>query len=112
MKGSLFYMENKDEEKEVIVKEKEIIKEKGGKKRLPYFVKVIIAIAIIFIALGSVVVGVKTVFETQEKVLKLGLEDVGELVTQTAYLTVVEDTNEHKEFFNLFKISLFLFLLK
>ena len=97
-------MENKDEEKEVIVKEKEIIKEKGGKKRLPYFVKVIIAIAIIFIALGSVVVGVKTVFETQEKVLKLGLEDVGELVTQTCHTVVLEDTKENLSFFALFDI--------
>ena len=43
-------------------------------------------------------------FTSQTKTTKFGLEDVGELVTQTCYLTEIEDNKEHKEFFNLFEI--------
>lgn len=40
----------------------------------------------------------------QTKSTKLGLEDVGELVTQTCYVTVVQDTKVNRDFFNLFDV--------
>ena len=40
----------------------------------------------------------------QTKTTKLGFEDVGELVVQTGYLTVVQDNRKNREFFNLFEI--------
>lgn len=43
-------------------------------------------------------------FKTQEKTTKLGLEDVGELVTQTCYTTVLEDSKNNRDFFKLFDI--------
>ena len=42
--------------------------------------------------LGGGIFGIASVLNTQEKVLKLGLEDVGELVTQTCHTVVLEDT--------------------
>ena len=71
--------------------------------KMPKVVRYIIIIAIL---IGIFYLGTMShsFLNFQTKTTKLGLEDVGELVTQTAYLTVVEDTNEHKEFFNLFKI--------
>lgn len=38
------------------------------------------------------------------KTTKLGFEDVGELVTQTCYVTVLEDSKVNRDFFNLFVI--------
>ena len=43
-------------------------------------------------------------FKSEEKVLKLGLEDVGELVTQTCHTVVLEDSKESLSFFDLFDI--------
>lgn len=43
-------------------------------------------------------------FKTQEKTTKLVLEDVGELVTQTCYTTVLEDSKNNRDFFKLFDI--------
>jgi len=43
-------------------------------------------------------------FHTQEKTTKFGLENVGELVTQTCHTTVIEDSKVNREFFNLFEI--------
>ena len=43
-------------------------------------------------------------FSTHSKATKFGLENMGELITQSAHVTVVQDSSEDKEFFNLFKI--------
>ena len=43
-------------------------------------------------------------FKTQEKVIKLGFEDIGELVTQTCHTTVLEDSHNDRKFFELFII--------
>lgn len=43
-------------------------------------------------------------FKSQTKTTKLGLEDVGELVTQTCYVTVIKDNKTNRDFFKLFDI--------
>lgn len=45
-----------------------------------------------------------TNFSTQQKTTKFGLEDVGELVTQTCHATVLEDSKVNRDFFHLFDI--------
>lgn len=74
-----------------------------GFKGIPKIVK-----WIIFIVMGLVVfyLGImfSDVYSSQTKTTKLGFEDVGELVTQTGYLTVIKDNEEHREFFKLFKL--------
>lgn len=63
---------------------------------------------IIFILIGLIVyyLGIRfsDVYSAQTKTTKLGFEDVGELVTQTGYLTVIKDNEEHREFFKLFEL--------
>lgn len=70
---------------------------------IPKLAKLVIAILII---LGVFYLGImfSSIHSTQTKTTKFGLEDVGELVTQTAYLTIVTDNEEHREFFKLFNI--------
>ena len=63
----------------------------------------VIALVVVLLLLG-VAVGMKTVFSTQEKTTKFGLANVGELVTQTCYTTVVEDSKVDVELFEGFKI--------
>lgn len=70
--------------------------------KIPKVVKYVIIFSLL-IALSSGVI-YSTVFESQTKTTKLGFEDMGELVTQTGYLTIIKDNKEHREFFNLFKI--------
>ena len=91
-------MENNIEKKEG--KAKKIIKVFTG---MPKTIKWIIVVILILVVLY---LGIKfsPVFISQTKTTKLGLEDVGELVTQTAYLTVVQDNKENREFFDLFEI--------
>lgn len=72
-------------------------------KGLPKIIKWII-IVVIFAVLFSSGVLFKSVLTTQTKTTKLGFEDVGELVTQTGYLTIIRDNKEDRKFFNLFKI--------
>lgn len=64
-------------------------------------------VAIIIIALAAVQItanlGTKYI-SSSPKTTKLGFENVGQLVTQTAYLTVVKDNKKNIDFFNLFKI--------
>ena len=64
-------------------------------------------VAIIIIALAAVQItanlGTKYI-SSSPKITKLGFENVGQLVTQTAYLTVVKDNKKNIDFFNLFKI--------
>lgn len=43
-------------------------------------------------------------FSMQQKTTKFGLEDVGELVTQTCHATVLEDSKVNRDFFHLFDI--------
>ena len=70
---------------------------------LPKIAKKIILVVCICIVFF---LGIKfgPVFTSQTKTTKLGLEDVGELVTQTGYLTVVQDNKENRSFFQLFDI--------
>ena len=72
-------------------------------KKIPKTMKHIIYIAILVLILF---LGIKvgTEHTLQTKTTKFGLQDVGELVTQTAYLTIVQDNKEHRDFFNLFQI--------
>ena len=64
-------------------------------------------LAIIIIAIAAVQItanlGTKYI-SSSPKTTKLGFENVGQLVTQTAYLTVVKDNKKNIDFFNLFKI--------
>ena len=82
-------------------------KEKKTKKNIkvvPIVIKIVIVIAIL---LGVFYLGnaCSSVINLQTKSTKFGLKDVGELVTQTAYVTVVTDNKENKELFNKFEIS-------
>ena len=76
---------------------------KKGLRKIPKFVSYIGVVLILF---GLYYFGIRnsTTFTTQEKTAKLGLEDVGELVTQTCYTTVIEDSKVNREFFKLFNI--------
>ena len=81
------------------------------KKEFKYFIykygiKIGMCIVIVLLVIGIFSLGVKLSykFHTQEKTTKLGLDDVGELVTQTCYTTVIEDSKVNREFFKLFEI--------
>ena len=96
-------MMNYNENNNVEKKESKLKKAMNFFKGIPKIVKWIILIVFIgaIFYLGMIF---SDVYFSQTKTTKLGLEDVGELVTQTGYLTVIRDTKEHREFFNLFKI--------
>ena len=70
--------------------------------------KYLFIIVLILIILGSFFIGVKFSrnFTINQKTTKLGLENVGELVTQTCYTTVLEDSKVNLDFFSLFDIPL------
>lgn len=70
---------------------------------IPKIVKWIISIVIIGVVfyLGIMF---SSAYSSQTKTTKLGFEDVGELVTQTGYLTIVQDNKENRDFFKLFDI--------
>ena len=74
----------------------------SNKRHIPKFVSYI-GVIIILIALYYFVLRPIS-FTTQEKTTKFGLEDVGELVTQTCYTTVIEDSKVNRDFFKLFDI--------
>lgn len=80
-------------------------KEKKERKlnfiKIPKTIKSIMVLAIVLLVLYF---GINSVLKLQTKTTKLGLRDVGQLVTQTAYVTVIEDTKENRELFNLIKI--------
>ena len=67
---------------------------------------ILIGIIILLIILISFYLGGRfsNNFSNKEKTTKFGLENVGELVTQTCYTTVLEDSKVNKDFFNLFEI--------
>lgn len=84
----------------------EVKKENNLKKKILGLPKVVKKIIILICVLVIFYLGIKfgPVFTSQTKTTKLGLEDVGELVTQTGYLTVVQDNKENRSFFQLFDI--------
>lgn len=96
-------MENENNEKVIIKEEREKKKRKINIK-LPGPITLLIYIAIISVLLGGSLFGIKRIFESQQKVLNLGLENVNELVTQTCHTIVLEDSKESKYFFDLFEI--------
>ena len=71
--------------------------------RIPKVIKYIIYIVV---GLGIFYLGImfSSVSTYQTKTTKLGLENVGELVTQTAHLTIVQDSKENRKLFNAFEI--------
>lgn len=92
------------EENEITKKANENkIKNKIPKIKIHKIIKYIV-IALILIIVFSSGVFFSSVINGQTKTTKLGFENVGELVTQTAYMTIVRDTEEHREFFDLFQI--------
>lgn len=96
------------EEKEIEVKE--VIRKVPQKSKraikiqFPNPIKLLIYGVIVFILLGGSILGITRVLKSQEKVFKLGFEDVGELVTQTCHTVVLEDSKENRTFFKLFDI--------
>lgn len=81
-------------------------KEKKTKKNIKVVSIVIKIVIVIAILLGVFYLGnaCSSVINLQTKSTRFGLKDVGELVTQTAYVTVVTDNKENKELFNKFEI--------
>ena len=80
------------------------MKNKGIMDKIISIVKWV-AIIIIAIAAVQITVNLGTKYiSSSPKTTKLGFENVGQLVTQTAYLTVVKDNKKNIDFFNLFKI--------
>lgn len=70
--------------------------------KIPKILKLVLIICLIlFIYFGFVV---STNFSMNSKATKFGLTDMGELITQTSYVTIVQDSKEDLDFFDLFKI--------
>lgn len=92
-----------NEEIEVKNKETKWSKFKKFFSKIPKIIKIIFAVLVLggIFWLGIIF---SSVYTSQTKTTKLGLEDVGELVTQTGYLTIIQDNKEHRELFNLFQI--------
>ena len=86
-----------------IAKKENKKRNKFPKIKIHKAVKYIIIVAILALVFSSGAL-FNSVLNGQTKTTKLGFEDVGELVTQTGYLTIVRDTEEHREFFDLFEI--------
>lgn len=60
----------------------------------------LVAGAAVLVALAVVLtLGLSSIFNHEEKPTKLGFEDIGELATQAAYTTIVEDTDVSRELF-------------
>ena len=96
--------ENKElEEKKV---EKVVVVKKKKAHLTSFAIKIIIIVLAIIILPLMFGLGVKLsyLFNTQEKTTKLGLRNVGELVTQTCHTVVVEDSKVSRTFFDLFEI--------
>ncbi len=91
------------EKEELKENETKIIVKNSNKSNIIRTLVLIIIILILAFTL-YIVVSKRTNFKTQEKSTKLGLENVGELVTQTCYVTVLEDSKVNRDFFKLFDI--------
>ena len=74
------------------------------KKIGSFFVKIPRLIKYLIIVLIIVLITSSFNYSMNTKSTKFGLEDVGELVTQTAYLTIVQDTKVNYDFFELFEL--------
>lgn len=76
---------------------------KIGFKQIKKYIKIVLIIIIMgaIFYLGTIS---STVFKSQTKTTKLKLEDVGELVTQTAYLTEVRDNKENRKLFKIIDV--------
>ena len=99
---------NNEENTKIVVKEvvREIPKKEKRKIQIkfPGPIKLALYALIIFALLGGSIIGIKKIFDRDEKVLKLGLKDAGELVTQTCHTVVLEDSKESLSFFDWFDI--------
>ncbi len=99
---------NNEENTKIVVKEvvREIPRKEKRKIQIkfPGPIKLALYALIIFALLGGSIIGIKKVFDQDEKVLKLGLKDAGELVTQTCHTVVLEDSKESLSFFDWFDI--------
>lgn len=84
---------------------KESLWKKGLKifKKIPSFGRkiVIFIVLLLFVYLGLTL---SSNFSSHTKATQFGLRDMGELITQTGYVTVLQDSKENREFFKLFKI--------
>ena len=79
--------------------------EEGEKRKIKLNPRFLMFVGcIVLLIIGYFGFKYSTTFIHQEKTTKLGLEDVGELVTQTCYTTVIEDSKVNREFFKLFNI--------
>lgn len=70
--------------------------------KFPKIVKILLVLGIILFLYFCVTIS--TNLSSQSKATKFGLKDMGELVTQTSYITIVQDSQKDVEFFDLFKI--------
>lgn len=85
-------------------KKEETINKKSFKNILKYFTKVPKFIKHFIIIGLALLIASRVNYSMNTKTTKFGLQDVGELVAQTAYLTIVEDTKVNYDFFELFDI--------
>ena len=83
---------------------KKKIKWKEISKKITKLPKIIKYSILVVIVIAILVIGIGTNRDSQTQATKFGLRDVGELVTQTAYVTEVKDTKESRDFFKLFNI--------
>lgn len=82
----------------------EKVNKKNFKKIMKYFSKIPKFIKHFIVISLALLIGSSVNYSINTKTTKFGLEDVGELVTQTAYLTIVQDTKVNYDFFELFEI--------
>lgn len=66
---------------------------------LPKVIRTVILV-VALVAIFSLGLFSKEILSITTKTTKFGLEDVGELVTQTAYLTVVDEISKYSQVFN------------
>lgn len=87
-----------------VIDEKNEKKERKDNKILKIIKNYSVELLIVCIVIIIIIFGFKysNNFKTQEKTTTLGLRDVGELVTQTCYATVIEDSKNNRDFFKLF----------
>lgn len=72
--------------------------------RLPGMIRLILILLVIGIIFYLGYTISKSNLVVDAKATQFGLRNTGELVTQTGYVTVLNDTTEDKDFFDLFKI--------
>lgn len=65
------------------------------------FLIILVVVVFVFIGLG---LKHSSKFIYREELLKLGFENIGELVTQTCHTRIIEDSKENRTFFDLFDV--------